>query len=169
MAYILRHRPDSFGLSIDCHGWVDVGGLVNAVKTKYPFDVATLEKIVATDTKKRYSFNEDRTKIRANQGHSITVDVEMAEAVPPSVLYHGTGCKYVESILKQGLLPKSRLHVHLSNNYATALSVGSRHGEPVVFEVNAKAMHEAGHSFWLSENGVWLTKAVPPEYLSILK
>lgn len=169
IAYILRHRPDEFGLAIDPHGWVDVNGLVNAVKTQYPFDLAALEAIVATDKKKRYSFSDDKSRIRANQGHSIPVDVEMPEAVPPDILYHGTGAKYVDGILRQGLLPKSRLHVHLSADFDTARTVGARHGEPVVFRVGAKAMHEAGHVFWLSENGVWLVKAVPPEYLRIIE
>lgn len=168
IAYMLRHRPNEFGLSMDQHGWVDANEVVKAVAARHKFDAKMLEAIVASDEKKRYSFNEDKSKIRANQGHSIQVDVEMPERIPPEVLYHGTGEKYVEQILKSGLLPKSRLHVHLSKDHDTAVSVGSRHGKPAVFEVRAKAMHDAGHKFWLSENEVWLTKAVPVEFMHLI-
>lgn len=125
-----------------------------------------LEEIVSTDNKQRYSFNDDKTLIRANQGHSIPVDVELKKAVPPEVLYHGTGEKYVTSINKEGLIPKSRLYVHLSKDEETALNVGKRHGRPVIYKVDAKRMTEEGYEFFLSVNGVWLTKAVPKEYLS---
>ena len=125
----------------------------------------TLEEIVRTDDKQRYSFNEDKTLIRANQGHSIYVDVELEEAVPPAVLYHGTGEKYVESIDRQGLIPKSRLYVHLSGDLETAVKVGSRHGKPVVYTVDCARMVRDGFKFYLSANHVWLTNVVPREYL----
>ena len=124
-----------------------------------------LEEIVKTDNKQRYSFNEDKTLIRANQGHSIPVDVELEEKTPPDILYHGTGLKYTESIDRQGLIPKSRLYVHLSADYDTAVKVGQRHGKPVVYQVKAGKMTADGYKFYLSVNGVWLTKRVLPEYL----
>lgn len=167
IAYILRHRPDEFGLPMDGHGWVDADALVKAVSSRYEFDRKTLEHIVATDEKKRYSFNDDGTLIRANQGHSVQVDVGLKEVIPPDTLYHGTGRKYVDGIMSLGLLPKSRLYVHLSGDIDTAMNVGSRHGEPVVFEVNAKKMREDGHLFWISENDVWLARAVPVQYLKV--
>lgn len=124
-----------------------------------------LEEIVRTDNKQRYSFNEDKTLIRANQGHSIPVDVELTKAVPPDILYHGTGEKYVSSIDKEGLLPKSRLYVHLSKDEDTAVNVGKRHGKPVVYKVDARKMQEDGFEFFLSVNGVWLTKEVTVKYI----
>ena len=124
-----------------------------------------LEEIVRTDNKQRYSFNEDKTLIRANQGHSIPVDVELTKAVPPDILYHGTGEKYVSSIDKEGLLPKSRLYVHLSKDEDTAVNVGKRHGKPVIYKVDARKMQEDGFEFFLSVNGVWLTNEVPVKYI----
>ena len=124
-----------------------------------------LEEIVRTDNKQRYSFNEDKTKIRANQGHSIPVDVELEQKTPPDVLWHGTGEKYVSSIKAEGLIPKTRLYVHLSADPDTAIKVGSRHGKPVVYEVAAKEMQADGYVFFQSVNGVWLTKHVPVKYL----
>ncbi len=124
-----------------------------------------LEEIVASDEKQRYSFNENKTLIRANQGHSISVDVDLKQAIPPKYLYHGTGEKYVTSIEKQGLFPKSRLYVHLSVDLSTAKKVGLRHGKPVVFCVSAEEMVGDGYIFYKSVNGVWLTKEVPPKYL----
>lgn len=165
IALVLRHKPEKIGITLDEHGWANVDDLIEGIKKTRPFDMATLEVIVATDNKMRYSFNEDKTKIRANQGHSIPVDVELEEAIPPDILYHGTGMKFVESIDKKGLIPKTRLYVHLSSNVDTAIKVGSRHGEPVVYSVKSRQMHRDGYKFYLSKNGVWLTKTVPVEYL----
>ena len=125
-----------------------------------------LEEIVRTDSKQRYSFNADKTKIRANQGHSVRVDVELRECEPPEILYHGTGERVVNSILCEGLKPMNRLYVHLSKDEETAVKVGSRHGKPRVFIVKSGEMFRDGYKFCLSENGVWLTENVPPEYLS---
>lgn len=166
LCLVLRHKPEAAGIALDAHGWADVDGLVAGVSRKYPLDRASLEEIVRTDAKGRYSFSPDGSRIRANQGHSVPVDVEPERLDPPDVLYHGTGRKYVASIDAQGLLPKSRLHVHLSADVRTALSVGARHGDPVVYEVDAKAMGKDGIPFWRSANGVWLVGAVPPHYLS---
>lgn len=126
-----------------------------------------LEYIVLNNDKKRYSFNEDKSKIRARQGHSINVDVELKEAEPPEFLYHGTADRFLDSIMSDGLVPKSRLYVHLSKDEATAEKVGKRHGKPVVLKIETGRMAEDGFKFYLSENEVWLTKTVPPKYLSL--
>ena len=162
---ILRHKPEEIGITLDEHGWADVKELIEGVSKRYPLDMETLEEIVLTDEKQRYSFNEDHTLIRANQGHSIPVDVELKETVPPEILYHGTGEKYVDSIDATGLIPKSRLYVHMSPDTETAFKVGSRHGKPVIYEVLSGQMHKDGYAFYLSVNGVWLTKAVSAKYL----
>ena len=130
--------------------------------------MATLEEIVKTDNKQRYSFNADKTLIRANQGHSIPVDVELEEKEPPEFLYHGTGEKYVSSILEQGLIPKSRLYVHLSKDVETAKNVGRRHGKEVVYIIAAHEMYQDGYKFYLSVNGVWLAKGVPLQYMQTI-
>ena len=169
ISLILRHKPEVIGISLDEHGWAVVDDLIAGVSKTHPLDMETLERIVAEDEKQRYSFNEDKTFIRANQGHSIPVDVELPEVTPPTVLYHGTGLKYKESIDKQGLIPKSRLYVHLSGDVDTARKVGQRHGKPVIYTVDAAAMHADGYTFYRSVNGVWLTKEVPVRYLSVIK
>lgn len=166
MSLILRHKPEVIGIKLDEHGWANVDDLINGIeKDNHGFDFELLKKIVKTDNKQRYSFNDDKTLIRANQGHSIPVDVELEEKQPPEFLYHGTGEKYVESINKIGLIPKSRLYVHLSRNVATAEQVGKRHGKEVVYQVNAGQMYRDGYKFFLSVNNVWLTKEVPVKYL----
>ncbi len=169
ISLILRHKPEVIGISLDEHGWAVVDDLIAGVSKTHPLDMETLERIVAEDEKYRYSFNEDRTLIRANQGHSIPVDVELPEEIPPEVLYHGTGQKYKESIDVQGLIPKSRLYVHLSGDADTARKVGQRHGKPVIYTVDAAAMHADGYTFYRSVNGVWLTKEVPVKYLTVSK
>ena len=147
ISLILRHKPETIGISLDEHGWANVAELIEGIsKTQY-IDMAMLEEIVDTDNKQRYSFNEDKTLIRANQGHSIPVDVELPEKQPPVILYHGTGEKYVSSIDEQGLIPKSRLYVHLSKDEETAKMVGSRHGKPVIYEIHAGQMYEEGYVF----------------------
>jgi putative RNA 2'-phosphotransferase len=166
IALVLRHKPEEIGISLDEHGWANVDELIAGIAKTQPLDMAMLEEIVSSDDKQRYSFNEDKTLIRANQGHSIPVDVELEKKIPPEILYHGTGEKYVESIERQGLIPKSRLYVHLSADYETAVKVGSRHGKPVVYTVAAEKMQNDGYVFYQSVNGVWLTKNVPAEYLS---
>ena len=168
ISLILRHHPESIGMKLDEHGWVRTEDLIAGIAKSRPFDMQMLEEIVRTDSKQRYFFNEDKTLIRANQGHSVPVDVELEQKTPPDVLWHGTGEKYVESINRIGLIPKSRLYVHLSKDYEIAKTVGSRHGKPVVYRVNAKQMAEDGFPFYLSVNGVWLTKEVTVRYLSIL-
>lgn len=170
MSLILRHKPEVAGITLDEHGWADTTELIQGIQKKYPFfGTFDLYFIVENDEKQRYSFNEDWSKIRANQGHSIPVDVELKKAIPPDILYHGTGEKYVESIKEKGLIPKSRLYVHLSKNKETAYSVGRRHGKGVIFAIAAQAMTLDGYEFYLSENGVWLTKEVPYKYMVMTK
>lgn len=166
ISLILRHKPETIGITLDEHGWANVDELIAGVVKTHPIDMAILEQIVAEDEKQRYSFNEDKTLIRANQGHSIPVDVELEEKQPPEFLYHGTGEKYVSSINEQGLIPKSRLYVHLSSDEATALKVGQRHGKPFIYKVKSAVMYKDGYKFYRSVNGVWLTKSVPVKYLS---
>lgn len=165
---ILRHKPETIGISLDEHGWANVEELISGIAKTRPMTMELLEEIVKTDNKQRYSFNEDKTLIRANQGHSIPVDVELQKQEPPYILYHGTGKKYEESIDESGLIPKSRLYVHLSSDIETARKVGSRHGKPVIYTVKCKAMIDDGYEFFLSANGVWLTKSVPEKYLEKL-
>ena len=165
VALILRHKPETIGISLDEHGWANVSELVEGIAKDREFNLDMLEEIVATDNKNRYSFNEDHTLIRANQGHSIPVDVELEEEVPPMILYHGTGEKYVSSIDERGLIHKSRLYVHLSPDEETAIKVGRRHGKPIVYIVDSGKMHKDGFVFYRSVNGVWLTKVVPEKYM----
>ena len=166
ISLILRHKPETIGISLDEHGWADVDELIAGISRTHELNKDILEEIVRTDDKQRYSFNEDKTLIRANQGHSIPVDVELDEVKPPEELWHGTGEKYVLSIDRQGLLPKSRLYVHLSKDEETAVKVGKRHGKPILYIVKAGKMYRDGYKFYLSKNGVWLTKGVPVKYLT---
>lgn len=165
ISLILRHKPETIGICLDEHGWANVDELIAGIAKTRPFDMRMLEEIVRTDGKQRYSLNADKTLIRANQGHSIPVDVELEQKLPPDILWHGTGEKYVASIDEQGLMPKLRLYVHLSGDYETAVKVGSRHGKPVIYEVNTRQMQTDGCVFYQSVNGVWLTKHVPVKYL----
>lgn len=168
ISLVLRHHPEAVGIALDEHGWANVPELIDGINAtgRHRLTMEDLEEIVRKDEKQRYAFSEDHALIRANQGHSIPVDVELEEKMPPVVLYHGTGEKYVPSIQRQGLIPKARLYVHLSADTETARKVGRRHGKPVVYRVDSQRMHEDGIRFFRSANGVWLTKHVPTEYLS---
>ena len=165
ISLILRHKPEAIGITLDEHGWANVDELIEGINKSRHIDMDMLEEIVATDDKQRYSFSEDKTLIRANQGHSIPVDVELEEVVPLEYLYHGTAEKYVTSIENQGLLPQSRLYVHISGDIDTARKVGQRHGKPVIYKIHSGQMVQEGYTFYLSVNKVWLTKHVPVEYL----
>ena len=162
LSLILRHKPQIVGLELDEHGWADVEELISRVKG---LNLAKLEQIVAQDEKQRYSFSADKKLIRANQGHSIAVDVELAELEPPEILYHGTAENFGSSIIAQGLLKMSRLYVHLSSDVETAEKVGRRHGKPKIFLVESQKMFRDGYKFYRSVNGVWLTEHVPAKYL----
>ena len=162
----LRHAPHELGLELETGGWVAVDNLIEAsAKAGFRYTRAELDEVVATNSKQRFSFDETGTRIRANQGHSVEVDLELPPATPPDVLYHGTGEKSVATILENGLVRMKRHHVHLSRDIETARAVGARHGRPVVLEVDAAAMAAAGHVFYLSENKVWLTDEVPARFL----
>lgn len=170
ISMILRHKPEAIGITLDEHGWADVDELIKGINEtgeEIEFSKDTLETIVKTDKKQRYSFSQDKTLIRANQGHSIPVDVELEKKEPPKVLYHGTGVKSVKAIQEQGLLPMERLYVHLSIDVKTATNVGKRHDTPVIFQVNAEQMQKDGYDFFQSVNGVWLTKEVTAKYLEL--
>lgn len=165
ISLILRHKPEVIGITLDDHGWADTQALIEGVNRTHPLTMELLEEIVRTDEKQRYSFNADKSRIRANQGHSIPIDADLAETEPPETLYHGTGEKSVASIEREGLRPMSRLYVHLSPDTETARSVGSRHGKPVIYIVLAGEMYRSGYRFYRSANGVWLTKEVPARFL----
>ena len=166
ISLVLRHKPDAAGITLDEHGWANVDELINGINnTGRKIDMTMLEEIVKTDNKQRYSFNEDKTLIRANQGHSIPVDVELKEQEPPELLYHGTADRFVKSIMTEGLKPMSRLYVHLSKDIETANKVGKRHGKPVILKVYSGRMYREGIKFYFSENGIWLTKKVDAKYL----
>lgn len=158
LSYLLRHDTS---YAFDEHGWREVSDLV----VNHGFTMEELREIVATNNKQRYEFSEDMTRIRARQGHSIQVDVDLEEAIPPDVLYHGTAKRFVDSILKQGILKGKRLYVHLSTTVEMATKVGQRHGAPVVLAIDAKRMSEDGNKFFLSRNGVWLTEFVDAKYI----
>lgn len=166
ISLVLRHKPDAAGISLDEHGWANVNELLDGINdTGRKIDMDILEEIVRTDSKQRYSFNEDKTLIRANQGHSIPVDVELDEQKPPQILYHGTAERFLDAIMAEGLKPMSRLYVHLSKEEETAIKVGKRHGKPVVLRINSEEMYHDGIRFYLSQNGVWLTKYVDKKYI----
>lgn len=169
IALILRHKPETIDIKLDSHGWASVDDLIRGVSKTHPLTMEMLKMIVEIDDKQRFAFNEDKTLIRANQGHSVSVDVQLKEAVPPKILYHGTAEKYVPTIDQLGLIPKTRLYVHLSETVETATKVGARHGKPVIYAVDAEKMTVDGFKFYLSVNGVWLTKTVPIEYLMTTK
>jgi putative RNA 2'-phosphotransferase len=166
LSYVLRHRPDSVGLTLDPQGWVDVDTLLAALAAHgRRVDRALLVRVVADNDKQRFAFSGDGMRIRASQGHSVAIDLGLAPQAPPAVLYHGTASRFMKSILAQGLQAGARRHVHLSRDVETARRVGARHGVPVVLRVEAARMAADGIVFYVSDNGVWLTGAVAPRYL----
>lgn len=167
ISLILRHRPEEIGISLDKEGWADTKALLKGINASgRQIDMETLERIVREDNKTRYRFNEDKSKIRANQGHSIEVDVGMKVVEPPNVLYHGTAESSLDSIKEKGILHMNRLYVHLSSDIQTAFKVGKRHGSPVVLEINTAQMVSDGYKFRLSENGVWQSENIPWCYVT---
>lgn len=168
MSLVLRHKPETIGLELDANGWVPVDALIAKMRAAgSSIDSNILSHIVATNEKKRFAFDATGTLIRASQGHSVTVDLGYTPQQPPEILFHGTAAHNRDIILAEGLKKGARHHVHLSNNIDTAIQVGGRHGRPVVFTVHAAAMHNDGFAFYQSENGVWLTGSVPPQYVSL--
>ena len=167
LTFILRHRPDAIGLSLDSNGWARIDELIEKSKgTRTPFNRDDLLHVVRTSNKKRFSISVDGVRIRAAQGHSVLVDLGLQPEEPPLLLFHGTAVQFIDSILREGLISGKRRQVHLSRDEATALQVGQRHGKAVIIEVDALRMHKMGYKFYASENGVWLTDQVPPEFLT---
>ncbi|WP_175950464.1 RNA 2'-phosphotransferase [Burkholderia sp. BCC0405] len=167
LSYLLRHAPETIGLQLDPEGWADIDELITgAARQGHPLDRATIETVCATSDKQRFALSDDGRRIRAVQGHSTpAVQRRYPAAQPPERLYHGTATRFLDSIRAQGLKPGARHHVHLSPDIRTALAVGKRYGVPVILEVDAQRMHRQGHTFFVAENGVWLTDTVPAEFL----
>lgn len=166
LSLVLRHQPETIGLQLDDNGWVGVEDLVNACNANgRRLSRETLDEVVRTNDKQRFAFSDDGTRIRASQGHSVTVELNYQPLAPPALLYHGTATRFVESIRRQGLVRGTRHHVHLSGDRETAVKVGARHGKAVVLLVEAGRMQESGFAFYQSENGVWLTESVPPTFI----
>ena len=169
LSLILRHKPEEIGLTLDNQGYLSVDELIEGINnTGRVIDKRILEEILSSDNKHRYSYDSTGTKIRANQGHSIKVDVGLLEKTPPATLYHGTSGKHIDDIMKHGLNKMTRTYVHLSEDYDTAVNVGSRRGAPVILKIDTAKMNEAGHKFYISKNGVWLTDDVPAKFISKL-
>ncbi|AUO78347.1 TPA: RNA 2'-phosphotransferase [Clostridioides difficile] len=170
ISLILRHKPEIIGIKLDDYGYADVNELIEKINnTGRNINIEILEQIVKEDNKQRYSFNEDRSKIRANQGHSINIDVELKELEPPEYLYHGTATRFLDNIKNEGIIKQSRLYVHLSRDIDTAIKVGKRHGTPVILKINTGKMYENGYKFYLSENNVWLCEYIPFKYVEIFE
>lgn len=167
LSLVLRHEPEHIGLALDHEGWAKVPELIEKVNQQgIPFDFATLQVIVDTNDKKRFAFNSDKTLIRASQGHSIDIELNLAVQTPPAVLFHGTAEKNLAAIRQTGLLKMNRQHVHLTASEETASKVGQRHGKPVILTVQALLMHEKNYTFYVSENNVWLTHQVPVTFIN---
>ncbi len=170
LSLILRHKPEAIGIELDSHGWADIESLLAGINaTGRQVNQKILEEIVATDAKQRYSFNADKTAIRANQGHSLPIDLELQVQNPPGRLFHGTAIRFWKSIQAEGLNPMGRQYVHLSKDPGTAAKVGQRHGSPIILQVDSSSMHQDGHPFYLSQNGIWLTPKVPANYIKLLE
>lgn len=166
LSLILRHKPEAIGLTLDENGWASTNELLFKLHAHgHSLTLEDLKAIVGSNGKKRFAFSEDFSRIRASQGHSIEIDLNLQQQTPPHILYHGTAKKNMASIKQQGLIKGSRHHVHLSADAETAEKVGMRYGKPVVLTINAKEMHEHGIAFFQSQNGVWLTEQVLPQYI----
>lgn len=169
LSLALRHRPDKFNLDLDEQGWCKVDQLLqNFQQNQIPLDRELLEELVRTSDKQRFALSNEGTLIRANQGHSISVELGYTPQNPPATLFHGTATRFLTSILSTGLQKQKRHHVHLSADKNTAMKVGQRHGKVVILQVQAQQMQQDGYAFYCSENGVWLTEEVPPQYLETL-
>jgi putative RNA 2'-phosphotransferase len=167
LSLVLRHKPELIGINMDANGWADAEELIKKINQHKEINITRelLEEVVFTNEKQRFTFNEDGTKIRANQGHTISVDLELAPQTPPEILFHGTVEQFIESIKKEGLQKRQRQYVHLSIDLDTATKVGSRRGQPIILKVRAKDMSEAGYMFFLSKNNVWLCDEVPTQFI----
>jgi putative RNA 2'-phosphotransferase len=167
LSLVLRHSPETIGITMDKNGWVSVEELIKkASNAGRIFTKEILQEVVEDNDKQRFSFNADGSKIRANQGHSVSIDLQLTPVEPPIVLYHGTVAKFMEAIRAEGLQKMSRRHLHLSKDKETANTVASRRGKPVILTVQSGEMYKDGHQFYLSDNGVWLCDKVPVEYIN---
>ena len=166
MSLVLRHQPQEIGLILDENGWADVIELIQkSAKKGIKFSMEDLEIVVETNDKKRFAFNENKTRIRANQGHSVEIDLALKPIIPPEFLYHGTAEKSLNSIFENGIQKMNRQHVHLSQDKETALKVGSRHGKPIILTILSEQMYQDGNLFYQSDNGVWLTDFIDIKYI----
>ena len=166
LSLVLRHQPDSIGLALDANGWAGIDALIERAGAHgVPLTRELIAEIVASSDKQRFALDTAHNRIRANQDHSVDIDLGLQPAEPPAVLFHGTAATTVPAIRIGGLTPGDRQHVHLSPDAATAIKVGQRHGRPVVLRVFAGKMWAKGSPFFRSANGVWLTAAVPSEYI----
>jgi putative RNA 2'-phosphotransferase len=169
LSLVLRHQPELIGIELDPAGWTSVDGLLAAATAaSQEIDYDRLLRIVYENDKQRFALSDDGLRIRANQGHSVSVELGYQPVAPPEVLYHGTVEKFLAAIMQEGLRPQSRHHVHLSADKKTAKAVGCRRGKPILLEIAAMEMHAEGVSFFRSANGVWLTDTVPPEFLAVI-
>ena len=167
LSLVLRHSPQTIGLKLDSAGWAQTDELLACLaRAGRRMSLAQLQAVVAGNNKQRFAFSEDGSRIRANQGHSIKVELELKPQQPPAQLYHGTATRFLDAIFQQGLTRQNRHHVHLSASVETASTVGRRHGKLALLTVDAARMAADGHVFYCSDNGVWLTDAVPVGYLS---
>lgn len=170
LSFILRHKPEAIGVVLDNGGWVDVDTFLACLQASgKTVTRQVLESVVETSTKQRFALSADRQQIRANQGHSVDIDLQLPTLPPPGRLFHGTATRFLDAIQKEGLRRQKRHHVHLTVSQDVAISVGARHGTPIVLTIDAKAMHDCGYEFFLSANGVWLTSHVPSKYLLPVK
>lgn len=168
MSFVLRHEPGAIGIELDPNGWVAVDDLLAGMEREgRGIDADLLDRVVYENDKQRFEFSDDRTRIRARQGHSVEVDLAYEPTTPPDVLYHGTATRKLDLLLGEGLKKMARHHVHLSTNRETMLAVGKRYGRPVILAVDARQMHADGYVFFVTGNEVWLTEEVPPKYLSV--
>ena len=165
LSLVLRHQPEVIGLTLDPQGWADIDTLIALAASKRRLDRDLIARVVAGNDKQRFAISPDGLRIRASQGHSVAIDLALPPSIPPALLYHGTATRFLDAIRREGLKPGSRQHVHLSREFDTAVKVGGRHGRPHVLRVDAARMAAAGHVFHVSDNGVWLTAAVPVEYI----
>ena len=167
LSFVLRHKPEAINLTLDDAGWASIAELIEKAKPQITLTPRLIKQVVLKNDKKRFALSDDGRCIRANQGHSIQVNLQLSPVKPPALLYHGTAIQFLESIKQEGLKSKQRYHVHLSSDFKTAIDVGKRYGKPVVLEVASGKKYQQGFQFFLSNNGVWLTKYVPADFIEI--
>lgn len=169
LSFVLRHKPEEINLELDKNGWADINELIQKSKEHQDltFSEDDLFFIVKNNAKQRFMLSDDKTKVKANQGHSIQVELGLVDTAPPEYLYHGTAEQFIDIILKEGVKPMKRHDVHLSFSKEVANSVGIRHGKSVVLRIKTKQMHKDGFTFQCTANNVWLTKHIEPKYIEM--